>query len=76
MSPKNDWFVCRSFRSSAKAQNTWNTAMSYCPPLTDEAVRAVSFHCHTLTSVTIAGCPKGCIRNGVIVLGLLLQRIT
>ncbi|KAM6420989.1 LOW QUALITY PROTEIN: F-box and leucine-rich repeat protein 13 [Pluvialis apricaria] len=32
--------------------------VSYCPPLMDEAVKAVPFHCHTLTSVNTAGCPE------------------
>nr|XP_009941899.1 PREDICTED: LOW QUALITY PROTEIN: F-box/LRR-repeat protein 13 [Opisthocomus hoazin] len=31
---------------------------SCCPQLTDEAVKAVAFHCHRLTSASIAGCPK------------------
>lgn len=44
--------------------------------LTDEAVKALAFHCHELTSVSIAGCPKVCMRTGTIVLGLLLQRNT
>ncbi|XP_040521685.1 dynein regulatory complex subunit 6 isoform X2 [Gallus gallus] len=32
--------------------------VSCCPQLTDEAVKALAFHCHRLTSVSIAGCPK------------------
>ncbi|KAM6320934.1 F-box and leucine-rich repeat protein 13 [Aegotheles albertisi] len=32
--------------------------VSCCPRLTDEAVRALAFHCHRLTSVSIAGCPQ------------------
>ncbi|KAM7022278.1 LOW QUALITY PROTEIN: F-box and leucine-rich repeat protein 13 [Passerculus sandwichensis] len=32
--------------------------VSYCPQLTDEAVKTLAFHCHRLTSVNIGGCPK------------------
>ncbi|XP_072198828.1 F-box and leucine-rich repeat protein 13 isoform X1 [Excalfactoria chinensis] len=32
--------------------------VSCCHQLTDEAVKALAFHCHKLTSVSIAGCPK------------------
>ncbi|NXP75009.1 DRC6 protein, partial [Ramphastos sulfuratus] len=32
--------------------------VSCCPQLTDEAVRSMAFHCHRLTAVSIAGCPK------------------
>ncbi|XP_064905209.1 F-box and leucine-rich repeat protein 13 isoform X2 [Columba livia] len=32
--------------------------VSSCPQLTDEAVRAMAFHCRRLTAVSIAGCPK------------------
>ncbi|NXK50702.1 DRC6 protein, partial [Chauna torquata] len=32
--------------------------VSYCPQLTDEAVKALAFHCHKVTSVSIAGCPQ------------------
>lgn len=46
------------------------------PHLTDEAVKTMSFHWHRLASVNTVGCPKVCIRNWVIVLGLPLQRIT
>lgn len=47
--------------------------VSYCPQLTDEAVRTMAFHCHRLTSLSIGGCPKVWTRNRVTVLGLLLQ---
>lgn len=50
--------------------------VSDCPQLADAAVKAMAFHCHRLTSVSTVGCPKVCIRNGEIDLGLLLQRIT
>lgn len=36
----------------------------------------MAFHCHRLKSVNKVGCPKVCIRNRVIVMGLLLQSIT
>ncbi|CAN8210638.1 unnamed protein product [Coccothraustes coccothraustes] len=32
--------------------------VSCCPQLTDEAVKAMAFHCHRLTSASIGGCPK------------------
>ncbi|KAM6301718.1 LOW QUALITY PROTEIN: F-box and leucine-rich repeat protein 13 [Podargus strigoides] len=32
--------------------------VSYCSQLMDEAVKALAFHCHRLTSVSIVGCPK------------------
>ncbi|NXJ03224.1 DRC6 protein, partial [Odontophorus gujanensis] len=32
--------------------------VSCCHQLTDEAVKALAFHCHRVTSVSIAGCPK------------------
>ncbi|XP_009863317.1 PREDICTED: F-box/LRR-repeat protein 13 [Apaloderma vittatum] len=32
--------------------------VSYCPQLTDDAVKIMAFHCQGLTSVSIAGCPN------------------